>query len=89
MRLRDPVQNIRYAGAYLKELHKWVDLQAPRNVSQRQRWELAVVAYNVGIEKLKESIRKHGWGALSREGLNYYYHVIPHVRRIVPFIYPD
>jgi hypothetical protein len=89
MRLRDPVQNIEYAGAYLWQLHEWVRNEAPRNITERQSWELAVVAYNMGIEKLKESVRKQGWGALSRRGLNYYYHVMPHVRRLIPLLYPD
>lgn len=52
------------AAKYLKELHK-----------QFKDWNLALASYNVGIKKVRKSIKKKGWDywdlELPRETMNY------------------
>jgi soluble lytic murein transglycosylase-like protein len=79
--LLDPEQNIKYAGACLQYLHKWVGDRMPQ-ASEKLKWEMAVVAYNVGEGGMQESFARHGWGGLGPRGRRYYSQVVPYIPKI-------
>jgi uncharacterized protein RhaS with RHS repeats len=86
-RLSDPLQNIDYAGAYLQEMHDWVQRQAPSGASDTQIWDLAVVGYNLGPGNLANSFEAHGFGGLGNEGQTYRNHVAPYIAIVAAYLY--
>jgi hypothetical protein len=88
-RLLDPKQNIEYAGAYLQLLYEWVNEEAPLGTMEQVKWDLAVVGYNIGEGGLEESFKAYGFGGLGPRGQKYYHQVIPHIPKVVAWLYGD
>lgn len=86
-RLIDPTLNIEYAGAYLQYLYQYVNERAPQGTSERAKWDLAVVTYNIGEGNFDKTIQEYGFGGLGPLGQHYYSQVIPHIPEAVKWLY--